>query len=504
MKLDNVRQILVLNRNHIGDCLLTTPLLRALKRRYPRARLCVSVPESNRELLKTNSHVDRIVIQPINSWASKFKFAWEIHTRGYDLIISLQEKSNFYAWATHFSAVLNRRLISVGLDHPRTRRHYQHNVPVQPGRHEVFKYLDVAELLGCPPEKNPVLELTPPPGSREKIGAWASIEGFDPDQRFVGINPGGTKPEKRWLLERFAEVADRLHEETGLPALITWRSDRPGQRPGDRGCGGHAHPTDRGRAGLLGDTAALLERCNLLVTGDTGPMHMAVALALPVVALFGPTDPAKFRPFSSASVVLRHEKPCASCAAGPATKSNPRPSRWPCIHTITAADVTAAALSLYQGPMTRVPPRRFDDGFAPASSRSIGEGSCSTPHRRPAGWLSRRRRMRIAVVNSLRVSGGGEKWAVRLAPCWQERGHQVRILCQPGSGLEKLARAAGLDTAPTVMRHDLSLPGVFAIAGQLRRFRPDLVLCCNERAYRLTVPASLMAGHRPLRLPQRP
>jgi glycosyltransferase involved in cell wall biosynthesis len=106
--------------------------------------------------------------------------------------------------------------------------------------------------------------------------------------------------------------------------------------------------------------------------------------------------------------------------------------------------------------------------------------------------------MRIAVVNSLRVSGGGEKWAVRLAPCWQERGHQVCILCQPGSGLEKLAQAAGLDAVPTVMRHDLSLPGVFAIATQLRRFRPDLVLCCNERAYRLTVPASLLAGRPPL------
>ena len=68
--------------------------------------------------------------------------------------------------------------------------------------------------------------------------------------------------------------------------------------------------------------------------------------------------------------------------------------------------------------------------------------------------------MRIAVVNSLRVTGGGEKWAVRLAPCWQERGHQVRILCQPGSGLEKRAGGAHLGTAPTVMRHDRWLPGV--------------------------------------------
>lgn len=350
MKLGKLRKILVLNRNHIGDCLLTTPLLRALKRRYPRARLCVSIPQSNHDLLANNPHVDEIVFRPeINSWAAKFAFARQIRRQGYDLIISLQEKSNFYAWATRFSTLLNPKpAVTIGLDHPRTRRHYQYNVPVLADRHEVYKYLDVAELLECPSDLNPVLELSPPAAARQRMGEWVSFEGFDPDQRFIGINPGGTKPDKRWIPERFAAVADRLHEELGLPAVILGGgNDREAAERIRAAIASHTPLVSAGKT-TLGETAALLERCRLLVTGDTGPMHMAVALAVPVVGLFGPTDPAKFRPFSTSSRVLRHEAPCSDCAER---------RRLPCLHTITPDEVVEAALGL-QASRSAAKPRK--------------------------------------------------------------------------------------------------------------------------------------------------
>lgn len=106
--------------------------------------------------------------------------------------------------------------------------------------------------------------------------------------------------------------------------------------------------------------------------------------------------------------------------------------------------------------------------------------------------------MRIAIVNSIRVCGGGEKWLVRQASCWQARGHDPLIICQPGSGLERIAREAGLKTHPVVMRNDVSLRAVLGIAGALRRFRPQVVMCCNERAFRLTMPARKWAGKPPV------
>lgn len=106
--------------------------------------------------------------------------------------------------------------------------------------------------------------------------------------------------------------------------------------------------------------------------------------------------------------------------------------------------------------------------------------------------------MRIAIVNSIRVLGGGEKWLVRQAGCWKERGHEPLILCQPASGLQRHARESGLPSASVAMPHDLSLRAVGALGGALRGFRPDLVLCCNERAFRLAAPATRLAGAPPL------
>ena len=338
MRLGDVRRILVLNRNHIGDCLLTTPMLRSLKRRFPRAHLSVSVPATNQDLLITNPHVDEIVIRPkLSSWGAKCRFAIEMRRQQYDLIISLQEKSLFYAWATFYAALFNRhRPVTAGLDHPRTRRRYQHSIPVRPGRHEVYKYLDIAEALGCPRERNAVLELDPPSEARERVERFLAEHDVDADARFIGINPGGTKPEKRWPVERFAEVGNRLHEDLGLRVMIFGGPCDQEMAASIQRRLLHQPVVAAGRSSL-GDTAALMERCRLLVTGDTGPMHMAVALAVPVVAMFGPTDPTKFAPFTKNRVVLRHETPCAAC-------------QLPCLHTISADECVEAALKLYAAP----------------------------------------------------------------------------------------------------------------------------------------------------------
>ena len=365
MRLGDVRRILVLNRNHIGDCLLTTPMLRALKRRYPRAKLCVAVPASNVDLLVTNPHVDEIVPRPkTSSWAAKFRFASDVRAGNYDLIISLQEKSTFYAWATWFAALFcGRRTVTVGLENRRTQRFYHHSIPVRL-QHEVYKYLDIAEALGCPRERNPVLELVPTEAAQARVESFLHRHGFESDTRFIAVNPGGTKDEKRWPVERFAEVGDRLSEKFNLPVIVLGG-------PGDRD---RAHTiADRmsrpasvaaGWASLA-DTAALLERCELLVTGDTGPMHMAVALAVPVVSIFGPTNPVKFAPFTKKRAILRHDEPCEECREMPpgklrrkttsTMKNDPKLAQvqLPCLHTVTVDEVVEAAGNLYTAPPIR-------------------------------------------------------------------------------------------------------------------------------------------------------
>ncbi|MFN3652864.1 MAG: glycosyltransferase [Armatimonadota bacterium] len=474
MRLDQVRRILVLNRNHIGDCLLTTPMLRALKRRFPRAHLAVSVPSSNKDLLITNPHVDEIVVRPrTSSWGAKLRFALEMRDAQYDLIISLQEKSLFYGWATLFAGLSDRKLVTVGLDDRRTRRFYRHVSPIRPNQHEVYKYLDLAYLLGCPQDRNPVLELEPTTTARKRVDKLLLESGLAPESRFVAINPGGTKPEKWWPVERFAAVADRLQEELGLPAVILGGAvDLP--RATEIAAQMRTRPLVVAGRTTLADTAAMMERCALLVTGDTGPMHMAVALAVPVVVLFGPTSPVKFGPFSRHGVVLKHEEPCMRC-------------RHSCLHTITVEETLDAALHLCH---TSGAPR-------PARRAPLPEISSTPWPPKPARAASGPEdgRMRIALVNSIRFFGGGEHRTMRAARDFAARGHEVTVIGLAGSELEARCREQGTAFFPVTLGHYLAPKSAEALRRALQKLRADVAVCYDERSARV---AALAGARIPL------
>jgi len=327
--LDSVRKILVLNRNLIGDCLLTTPTLRALKRRFAHAHLAVSIPHAHRDLLAANPYVDEIVPRPrMSRWVAKFQFALDVREAGYDALISFQEKSIFYALAAWHSDAP----YTLCLRDRRTRDYYTETVPIEPDVHEVHKNLNVAAFLGCPVEERPVMELQTTPLARSDVEQLVAEEGYDADARFIGINPGGTRSHKRWPVERLGQVAARLQRELNLPVMVF---GGPADVELAREAASHLSGDSVVLAGRtsLGQAAAALERCRLFLTGDTGPMHMAVALAVPVVALFGPTNPTKFGPFSSQAIVLRQKKPCATCEDL-------------CLHDLSVEECLEAALQL--------------------------------------------------------------------------------------------------------------------------------------------------------------
>ncbi len=342
-RLQNVRDILLLNRLHIGDCILTTPLLSALKRRFPAARLTLAVPAGNRALIRANPHVDEIIERPpTDRWVAKLRFILEVRRRRFDLIIAAQEKSVFYGWVAATQRWLNpRRPVTLSLSHPRTRRFYEFAAPMIADQHEVLKYLNLADALGCPRDPNPVLEFTPPRSVRLKVQTLLNRTLGDESARIIALNPGATTADKRWTTAGFAEVGDRLGREYGLPVVII---GGPGDTLRADEIRSMMKTAATSTAGLLDldETAALLERAEVLVTGDTGPMHLAVAVATPVVAMFGPSSPGKFGPFTRNAVVIRHARPCSDC-------------QRPCLHTILPEEVCEAVARLLG------PPRRVED-----------------------------------------------------------------------------------------------------------------------------------------------
>ena len=153
---------------------------------------------------------------------------------------------------------------------------------------------------------------------RARAEALLTSLGLRGNVPLIGINPGASMKAKRWPVERFAAVGAELADRYDAQILVLGGPDDEGRAAAiARSIPGALSVAGRAR---LGETAALLRRCRLLISGDTGPLHMAVALGIPSVGLFGPTNPGKYGPWSS------------SGAGGP----GPGTARW-CFATPTRA-----------------------------------------------------------------------------------------------------------------------------------------------------------------------
>lgn len=159
--------------------------------------------------------------------------------------------------------------------------------------------------------------------------------GLGDGERFVAINPAARWPSKRWPLERFGRVAAWIHEQAGLRSVCVGAASFRKDARVVVEAGGEAAFDATGRTSLK-ELAALLERADFLVTNDSGPMHVAVAVGTPVVALFGPTDPRKIGPYGDGHEVVRVPVDCAPCS------KRDCPERPPCIDMIDVDMVVAA------------------------------------------------------------------------------------------------------------------------------------------------------------------
>jgi ADP-heptose:LPS heptosyltransferase len=293
-----------------------------------------------------------VLVRPLRGLSQQLSLLREIRRRQFDLVVSFQETSFFYAALARLSGAR----LTVSLQHWRTQPFYDRIVPVVPGRHEVEKYHAIAEAVLAPPESLGGLEageharhladsgpfLRPPgamelhvsPQHRARAEAILQSVGIAPEVQPIGINPGATMEIKRWPVERFGAVGRGLARRHDAPILVL---GGPGDEERAAAIAGMvpAAVSVAGRT-CVGETAALLRRCRLLISGDTGPLHMAVALGVPTVGLFGPTNPRKYGPWSAQederqrATVLRHAGPCPECER-------------PCVHTIRVEECLTAA-----------------------------------------------------------------------------------------------------------------------------------------------------------------
>ncbi|HEX9078194.1 MAG TPA: lipopolysaccharide heptosyltransferase II [Desulfuromonadaceae bacterium] len=335
-------RILIRSVNWIGDAVMTTPAIGAVRERFPHAEITLLANPLVAELFSPHDWVDRVIAFDRagrhRGIKGRLRLAAEIRRQRFDLAVILPNSfdSALVPWLAGIPYRLGKQ--SDGRGRLLTHRYA---VPEVPGRHEVRYYLDLLAHFGISGRAaTPHLVTTPDEGHR--AAALLAARGIGADSFVLGINPGATfGSAKRWYPERFARVAQRLAAEWQARVVIFGG-------PGETAI---AAEIERNLAGaclnLAGTTSvrdlmALIRRCDFFVTNDSGPMHIAAAFGVPLVAIFGSTDHTGTAPCGDRAVVVRKEIACAPC------KLRECPSDHRCMAAVTADDVADAALALFR------------------------------------------------------------------------------------------------------------------------------------------------------------
>lgn len=283
--------------NWLGDAVMATVVPPALRRAHPDAAIDVLIPADLADVYARDAHVDRVIALEPGHEVDAYRRG------GYDhvLLAPVSLGSAWRAWrgsrALRFGFATSRRgfLLAGKLPAREWRR----------DRHQVENYRALASLLGEPSPGDVPHVTVDATWRREAEALWA-----DSKRPRVALQPGAAYgPAKRWAAERFAEVARSLAARGCTVAVL----GGPADVEAVRGVREAAPVLDLAGRTSVGVLAALLELADLVVTNDTGPMHLAAAVGTPTVAVFGSTSPTWTAPYGERHRVVQHVVPCAPC-----------------------------------------------------------------------------------------------------------------------------------------------------------------------------------------------
>ncbi|MDQ2800230.1 MAG: glycosyltransferase family 9 protein, partial [Armatimonadota bacterium] len=328
-----MRKILVVNMNYMGDALLTTPALAALRCAYPDARIDTVVGAGTAaDVLRGNPDLNEVIPRTARgSWGRCLQIFRLLRDRHYTDAVILPPLPAYAAAA--WLARTPRRVGQAG------RGMNRFLTDLRPTRavHMADAMLDTVPV---PPDCRPARRsLTVMVGSeaRERAARLLSEAGINPLRPLIAVNVGATRPQKRWFAPSFATVIDSLPD---VQCVLVGAGDTDAALALDVLGLASARPVN-----LVGKTdvktlAAVLAQCDVLLSADSGPMHLATAVGTPAVALFGSTDPAVTGPYDEASEALYKALPCAPCGNHPTCEG-----RFDCLRAITPDEVTLSVRS---------------------------------------------------------------------------------------------------------------------------------------------------------------
>jgi len=310
--------ILIVKLSAIGDVIHTLPSLAELRRLYPGAHITWVVEEAAADLILGHPHLEEVLVSRRKSWMKDFqsgKFAATLRdmqlfirrllSRRYDLVIDFhgllksavvvflsggKRKLGYDSWQEMSGLFLNEK------------------IPEDMSKHAVDRYLDFLRYLDADVRKAEfVLPLTD--GTREQARRLLNQYQLA-EKSYIAVNPIAFWETKLWDNGKFAQLADEIKKNLKLDVIFTGNDGRDAADILSRMKG---NGINLGGKTSLPVLAEIYKSARAVITTDSGPMHLAAAVGTPVVALFGPTDPARTGPYGEGHIVIRADLACSPC-----------------------------------------------------------------------------------------------------------------------------------------------------------------------------------------------
>ncbi len=310
-----MKRILIFRSGALGDVLMTTPLIRSIRKKYPKSHITYLTGNWSKNAVKNNRNIDELITFDDSIIIKKkvwqlLKLISNIRKKKFDTAFIL-DKSRWFGLLVKFAGVKER----IGFDRTGEGRHNTKNTIFEGEKHEIDYYMDIAKLIDADTKDKSLDFLIP--GEDKKFADEFIKKIKDIKSSIIGIAPGGAKNPgqelaiKRWPIEYYAELADEL----GKNATILIFGGKDDNKIAEKMINlMKAKPVDLTGKLTLEKSVALMKKCKLMITHDSGPMHLAIAADIPTISIFGPTDPKRFGYISKKDkIVTPKNLKCCPC-----------------------------------------------------------------------------------------------------------------------------------------------------------------------------------------------
>ena len=310
--------ILIVKLSAIGDVIHTIPSLVALRKLYPDAHITWVIEEAAAELVNNHPYLNEVIISRRKSWAKDLQngqirrplreirsFLKKLRKHPYDLVIDFHGllKSSLIV-------LLSRGKRKLGYDSLQelSGLFLNEKIPEDMNKHAVDRYLDFPRYLGA--NINDAEFTLPLTDESEAAGQLLFDQYGLENKKFIAINPVAFWETKLWDDDKFAQLADLIAANLYINVVFTGSEKEPIEKIIALA---KSRPVNLGGNTSLLDLAYLYKRAMMVITTDSGPMHLAAAAGTSVIALFGPTDPARTGPYGTGHTIIRAGLPCSPC-----------------------------------------------------------------------------------------------------------------------------------------------------------------------------------------------